>query len=388
VGDVQLLRLVQISDLHCAPRNAGFDPQARDLLQRLLSRFTGGVPYVRDLAKGFSGHSPAAWRELRTSIVDHVTQDRRWPATHLVVSGDLSTWGDDLSILQGLNFARKIAADAGLPDPIVIYGNHDVWPGYPGVPVGFPLFATQNLGQRRTAMRAQHFRGVTWPRHPLVRAALPNGGGELVVFALNTIEHQRFVNTFASGQVRQDRYWQATPGPDQLAALAGLCGPKDIGVVLTHHPVHDDGKWTAINRTLQPRMPAGFPALHQLTNASVVATALAGSPQRAHLLLSGHTHETAPKIGDSNATRPSPQHAPLGPNQVQLTAGTATQAQFGPSPKPQAWQCVRFYCDQRATCLRIERIVFVRTNNLPGFSPASADPNDPQAVADVWELTI
>lgn len=135
-------------------------------------------------------------------------------------------------------------------------------------------------------------------------------------------------------------------------------------------------------------MPAGFPALHQLTNAPAVAAALAGPPQRAHAVLSGHTHDTSPEVGDSNGALPAPPHQPLVANQVQLTVGTSMQAQFGPRPKPQAWQCVRFYCDRAATRLRIERIVFVRTNNLPGFSPASADPNDPQAVADVWELTL
>jgi hypothetical protein len=357
------------------------------MLQRFLSRFAAGIPGVRDLAKGFSGHSSPAWRDLRASIVDHVTKSSPWPETRLVVTGDLSTWGDDVSIQQGLGYAARIAAEARLQEPIVIYGNHDVWPGYAGVPVGFPLFAVTDLGQRRTAMRAQYFRGVAWPRHPLLQVALPNGRN-LVVFALNTIEHQRFVNTVASGHVRADGYWQAPSGPQQLAALTGMCGPTDVGIALTHHPVHDDGKWTAINQRVQPQMPAGFPALHQLTNAPAVAAALAGPPQRAHAVLSGHTHETSPKVGDSNGARPAPPHQPLVANQVQLTAGTSMQAQFGPRPKPQAWQCVRFYCDRAATRLRVERIVFVRTNNLPGFSPASADPNDPQAVADVWELTL
>ncbi len=383
---VQLLRLIQISDLHCAPRHARFDPQARDLLQRLFSQMAGGIPIVRDLVKGFSGHHSAAWTELRTSIVDHVTKDKTWPETHLIVTGDLSTWGDAVSIRMSLALADRIVRDAGLPPPVVMYGNHDVWPASPGTPAGFPLFALQNLDQHRTAMRAQFFPGANWPRHPLVTARTPlPSGGHLVVFDLNTIEHHRWINSFATGNVQPDRYWQAPPGPDQLAALAGICGPKDVGIVLTHHPVHDDGKWTQINTIFQPLM--GF-AAHQLTNAGSVATALGGTPQRAHVVLSGHTHETAPKVGDSTGAAPAPAHSPLSGNHVQLTAGTATQQQFGPGPKPQAWQSLRFYSNDTATRLRVERIVFTRTNNLPGFSPARTDPTDPRAVADVWELTI
>jgi hypothetical protein len=130
-----------------------------------------------------------------------------------------------------------------------------------------------------------------------------------------------------------------------------------------------------------------LPAWHILSNATDVAAALAGPPQRAHAVLSGHTHETFPEVGKSTGTAPQPRHAPLTANQVQLTAGTASQLQYGADPKPHTWQCLRFSCDQAASRLKVERIVFERQNNLPGFSPV-ADSNDPQAVADVWELRI
>jgi hypothetical protein len=217
-----------------------------------------------------------------------------------------------------------------------------------------------------------------------------SGGRELVIFALSTIEHWALQNAIASGRVRADRFWENAPGIDQLIALAGACGSTDVGVVLTHHPVHDDGWWAAANRVAAGAAPPvqALPAAHILSNATDVAAALAGPPQRAHAVLSGHTHETFPDVGASTGAAPQPTHAPLTANQVQLTAGTASQLQFGAQPKPHAWQCLRFYRDEAATRLKIERIVFERQNNLPGFFPVSSDPNDPQAVADVWELTI
>jgi Calcineurin-like phosphoesterase len=390
VPDVELLRLIQISDLHCAKRGVGLDVRSRNLVRRLLARAIHATPIVKKIATGTAGHHPAVWNELRASIVDHVKTSPPWPTTHLVVTGDLSTWGDDDSIIKARRLAEAITRDAGLQEPMFIYGNHDVWPARPGVPAGFPGFASRaDLDVRRTALRQQHFGGDPWPRHPLAQVALP-GGRQLVVFALSTIEHWAWENTLASGRVRADRFWERAPGLDQLVTLARACGPSDVGVVLTHHPVHDDGSWAAVRRAAATAVPPPLQALaaaHILSNATDVAAALAGPPQRAHAVLSGHTHETFPEVGSSTGASPLPLHGPLNANQVQLTAGTATQLQFGADPKPHTWQCLHFSCDDAATRLKIERIVFERRDNLPGFVPAT-DSNDPQAVADVWELRI
>ena len=243
----------------------------------------------------------------------------------------------------------------------------------------FSFTAGVNLDARRTALRQRFFPGMRWPRHPLVTVPLPTGRN-LVVFALDTIEHHQWRNFLAAGYVRADRFWEQPPGADQLAALVGACGPRDVGVALTHHPVHDDGHPAA--------GPQLFTAAHVLNNAAVVATALGGPPQRAHAVLSGHTHDTFPKVGASTGGPPAPAHGPLGANQLQLIAGTASQNQLGPIVKPHVWQVLHFSCDPRGTRLKIERIVFARRNDLPGFAPISSDPNDPQAVADVWELDI
>ena len=129
-----LIRLIQITDLHCAPRTPGFDVAARSLVWRAIVRLSLAAP-VRDLrkiAQGTAGQSPAAWRDLRASIVQHVQRNAPWPETRLVVTGDLSTWGDNASIEQAIQLANSIAQDAGLPEPLLIHGNHDVWAGLPG----------------------------------------------------------------------------------------------------------------------------------------------------------------------------------------------------------------------------------------------------------------
>ena len=108
---------------------------------------------VRDLgriAQGTAGQSPAAWRDLRASIVQHVQRNAPWPETRLVVTGDLSTWGDNASIEQAIQLANSIAQDAGLPEPLLIHGNHDVWAGLPGT-LGDPSVLIHRRGESRCA---------------------------------------------------------------------------------------------------------------------------------------------------------------------------------------------------------------------------------------------
>jgi predicted MPP superfamily phosphohydrolase len=343
-------------------------------LAQLSNLLPGPLNVRNEIAKRTAGHDPTAWQELRHSIPQEIARES-WPKDYLVVTGDFSTSGDDQSIDQSINLATAIAGDANIQNVALIYGNHDVWLGHPG---GFPLgHPGPNLDLRRSRLHLTQFPGA-WPKVTQI-ARLPNGGSVALVGA-NTIEHGRLVNALAMGKVDRDRYWEQAPGADQLPAIAAVCRqPLEVVVALTHHPVHDPRPWTLL-RPVIPITP------HALGNAASLAQALVGTAPR--VVLSGHTHETVPDFGASTGSTPIPQHGPLGANQLQLTAGTASQMQFGPlsNRKPHVWQMIQLYATD--TQLRVERIVFARWPGEDKFEAVASDDNDPDSIVDVWEFTL
>jgi len=367
-----------------------------------LPSVLGDTPLAKKIIQGTAGHNPRALRYLRQSVREVLAADHRFKDhTELVVTGDLSTWGDDASVTASRTIAESIAADSGLRDPIIIYGNHDVWPAQPGSPKGFPLFTNVNMGDRRTTFRKTHFPTTNWPfrcaSHPI-----PGTGRNLTLCSLNTILHGRIRNTLAQGDVTRDRFWEQPQGDDQLGQLGSHLQPADIGIVLTHHPVHDPMPMNqATVRWLRPAvLRNAIP--HALSNANEVANALKGNglPKHlVHVVLSGHTHQVFPFLGDSAQTNP---HTPLEISQLQLTAGTASQIRY---PKPpgharpappsgtravegHSWQLLHFYwMNSTPPKLGIERMVYERSNDAGPFRPAASG-NDPAATADFFELPI
>ena len=407
-----LLRLVHLSDLHCAPKIEDLDvgirkylpPALMELCTRL--KIMDVMKVIKFFMKGLAGHDkPKAWIELERSIPLALKNDDDFEdRTHIVVTGDLSTWGDDDSLRGARNFVTKIARESGLPDPFFIYGNHDVWPGEAGKRAGFPLFAQKNLGTHRTAFRDTHFRDG-WPRE-FRRLDIPPSGQSVVISSLNTIRHERLHNSIAQGIVRADRYWELRTG-NQLAELRARHKEGDIGILLTHHPIHEPkSAGLLFNVALSALRPVHL-QFHELANAGAVAGALSRpetdpKTNLIHVVLSGHTHELFPDVGDSEVTRP---HRPLEQTQLQLTVGTASQERFrksqasGSAPddedppdvppgKGHMWQLLRFYREEGdPPLLIIERIVFERSKHQGPFRPRLAGRN-PDTVSDFFELPL
>jgi 3',5'-cyclic AMP phosphodiesterase CpdA len=335
-----VMRLVHFSDLHFAPGQMG--PLQRRLAAQAFSPVLG--PLFQKLEAGLAPHDPKALRPLRDSIVQCVG-DPNSPyvdRTYLVVTGDLTTWGDHGSMQSALSLIDVIAMRAGLPK-IVLYGNHDVWPGVPGRTSGLPIAASDSkLDSARSALR-QHEFPVDYSREV---AAAPFAGGtrRLVLWEIDTVQHERWANFLAEGQVRRDRYWETRAPVCQLDTLQRMSNPADVVVALTHHPVHH----VPDNVTLQDRN----------TVASEFAKPPRGNVRRdplVQVVVSGHTHHTYPE--DGFLPLDNPAHVPLTPKQAQLTIGTVAQAPFA-SMRQHHWQLLHIDYDDANKELVIERLLF------------------------------
>jgi Calcineurin-like phosphoesterase len=357
-----IVRILHVSDVHFGPRTKTA-PLYRFLIGSSLNRFS--APIAAKVLKGLSPHDPTAMTALETSLEQEAT-DPSWPGeTLLVCTGDLATWGDDISLNHVCGVLAKVAKNASLPPPTILYGNHDVWPQKPWKIAGFPLFSNSSaLDARRDQLRANQFPG-TWPTvHARSAGATPK---QLAFYSLNTIVHDKNRNWRALGHVSQDRYWQGRKAPAQHDELLNsLIQSGDIGVIFSHHPVHDQASWPHV-ATLGGTIP---PLTHGLVNSQAVANCLASTNHHTHainVVISGHVHEIVPAV---NVMKLGGQ-SPLQNNQLQLCIGTAAQEAPPGISVEHSWQEVRFYLD--GSDLLVERIVYLRNGGMGPFQAVAGN---------------
>jgi 3',5'-cyclic AMP phosphodiesterase CpdA len=272
-----------------------------------------------------------------------------------VVTGDLATLGDAASAERAERLVRDIAGQAGFPEPLVVYGNHDVWPG------ALPLFAPEErCNAQRTALRAK-------PLHAADRPTRALGAGPFSLWYLDTVRHGRFENTLALGHIGADRYWEKErPRQPQLDALVAAATESELRIALTHHPILQASKW---------RPWKGLRNWAEVERGLAVADPAGGRHRLVRVVLSGHTHALYPPLGrlraDIAARNARQVHA-------QLVVGTATQIRHGASPdrvepdleQHHCWQLLRFYEEPDGRLL-LERVVFVRSGGVvPDYAPA------------------
>ena len=353
-----LLQLVHASDIHMGAQGRGVLATLRRKLQA-LSAVPGLGAAVGYFTTRTMPHDPTALIFFEQALNDvRLDAPDFWPdRTQLVVTGDLSIVGAPGEIRGALTRLEGIARSVGLVVPygqlgsqvplIAFHGNHDVWPA------GFPLWTRQaQLDAHRSQLRAAPPFNNDWPLGPLVPVAMGTHG-TIELHSLTTILHDRFWNSLALGKVMHDRYWEGANLPDQLQELPHRCTRRALRIVLTHHPVH---------------RPDLSPAV--LVNAPDVATALSqacpsgsGRPL-AHLVLSGHTHESFPEAGHLPGQLPAgnSRHAPLMDGQAQLTVGTLSQLGWGVRGKEHDFQVLRFWLDDSVPPkLVLEREIYRRT---------------------------
>lgn len=354
-----LLQLVHVSDLHFRQRHGPSPVGARWAGRRAPSRDA--------VFQGMEGHDPQVLGPLVRSIRDRVGPSKGAfkHGTFLVVTGDLATLGDAGSAESAERLVADIAAQAGLPAPLVVYGNHDVWPG------SLPLFARDDLDARRTALRAK-------PLHAADRPARALQAGPFSVWYLDTVRHGRFENTLALGHIGPDRYWEKGRAlRPQLDALVAAATESELRIALTHHPVLQPAAW---------RPWKGLRNWAEMERGLASVDPAGGRHRLVRVVLSGHTHALYPPLGRLRAdiaTRNARQvHA-------QLVIGTATQIRHGAPPhrvepdleQHHCWQLLRFY-EEPDGRLVLERVVFIRSGGVaPDYQPVSIGA-DPRSVAE------
>jgi hypothetical protein len=343
--------------------------------------------------RGLAGHDSIALEKVRNVLLLLAEDSGEFP-TWLVVSGDLTTWGEHAQLEEALRWIEGLAGDCGF-QKYVMYGNHDVWAEH--LPIETP---ETELTQNRTRMRETFFSGRTWPE-VLELARAGEGLYTIQLCALNTIRHEALPNLLAWGDVDADWYWDSRRKADstQLSeALNEIRSNSDgrLRIVVTHHPVHDPAD---VEMRFRDFFSAPLQSLrrllcsvrtNRLRNAESVAAALPGRRPnpRCRIVLSGHLHKLFPKFGELPEGLPM-KNGPMRPltrEQVQLIVGSASQALVSPNDNlGQTFQVLRFYADKNLSDqIRMERIVYARDNGLGEFEPICEDGDERLNVEEMY----
>lgn len=316
------LHIVHISDMHCKVAGQPVDIAAENKVRTWAAalRLVGCDSWAHSLEQrwesGLAGHDPRA-HDSMCEFLDYFARHSLFAGveTWLVDTGDLTALGDMESLQTALGWVDQYAKLLDASNTLVLHGNHDAWPGR------FPLHASAaEIQAQQQALRDMI--KTAWP-HTAISTAIPHSDARVRLSALNSTTGDRIANTLARGIVDTDPPWPCPGATSQLDSLAAVTqqqfddkGTRDFRILAVHHPVH---------------YPPQRPAMQMsMKNDSEVAEALAqfGEHRRgplAHLILSGHTHETYPAHGYLPPTSTSRQYKPLYEGQIQLVAGSLSQ---------------------------------------------------------------
>jgi len=395
-----VLQIVHISDLHF---HVGPAPQNDGLVKRVISLIAGvNASFGRWLLDywedGRAGHATDALVAFECFLtgkpMPHEPANTPFYAdgvaalscnaipTWLVDTGDLASVGDDASVQAEIAWVDRMAALLGDKDPIRLYGNHDAWPNK------FPAIASKaTLVTHRTNLRKNFFPGA----HPLYPKSIPIGttGNRIDLYRVNSVIHDKWPNTRARGQLREDPHWGGAGAKDQLPELAKLVTQKAsqqpgraFRILLSHHPVH-----------YPPPPPSGLMTLRGAPAAGkqlINSTGGAVGPL-AHLVLSGHTHTLYPGHGTLPPNAGTTRHPPLGLQQLQLVVGSLSKAiryaaggSYVVDAEPHQFQVLRFFdLPGYPDSLVMKRTVIGRNNGTGRFAFMKVDPS-----GAVWETSI
>jgi 3',5'-cyclic AMP phosphodiesterase CpdA len=343
-----VLQIVHISDLHVTDPKTSNAVAVRSWIRNLRKWSPALAEYVED---GVAPHDPLAIGLFRDFLKQITINDPNWSQckTWLVDTGDLTSLGDSGSLDLGSNYLNSLAQVC--PDVAYIYGNHDAWPGT------LPLIAAiSEFAKQIQSLISRQFT-VASPQLAL-RIPIPHGGGEVQLYLVDSVRHERFVNTLALGEV----------GESQLEAFKDLVNKnysssrRDFRILAVHHPVHYP----------PPRPNVGM----SMKNDRDVAKALdsptsGGAYPLAHLIISGHTHSLYPQHG---SLPPQPclcVQPDLGNDQCQFVVGTLMQLDKYRKRAQWPHQCEvlrLYYSPTDQSVLLLERLLVARRagRNYPG----------------------
>ncbi|MEQ8693056.1 MAG: metallophosphoesterase [Pseudomonadales bacterium] len=277
-----------------------------------------------DWADGLLGHDKHALSLFKEALAELTAKDETWSqvATWLIDTGDLSTYGDEKSLLGGIALLKEFSEIAGAQFHH-IHGNHDAWPQ------AQPMHAShEQIDEHKKKLRDEIFvNDYPWPT-PIVQS-VSSGKYEIHLNALNTVVHDRSENIRAIGRIDQDQHWRKPPRPneqfddlrEQARAYSQDGSQPRLRILLTHHPVHEPPHFR-------------YRMTMRLADDRQVAENLAPLPEIesmgpiAHIVLSGHTHELYPPLGALPCGPAECEHPHLGPNQCQLIVGSLCKSDW------------------------------------------------------------
>jgi predicted MPP superfamily phosphohydrolase len=370
---VPFLQIIHISDLHIV--HPDFDRWApQRMWSRTLRRALPMLPTViAQIEEGTASHDPNALEDFEDFVVlfTHKSQTTTW----LVVTGDLTTFGDPQSLSLALQYITRLKQRC--QGTCVIYGNHDAWPR------AFPLVSADLHVIQQVMLKTDGHFSISQPTGPL-REAFPNHPGEVQLYTVDSVLYGRWDNSLALGSVR----------PGQLTQLASLINKnrspgeaRDFRILALHHPVEYP----------QPRPALGMVLKNDQDVALAIDKPPSGVHPLAHLLLSGHTHQTWPALGALPELAQTCKHEYLGPKQCQYIAGTLTQID---RTRQREWpnQCEVLRLSSSPTKpfqIKVQRLIAARpTGNDEGrgepyreyrFIPQAGKDNTDQIPTDDWK---
>lgn len=336
------LQIVHISDLHVidpkSPNAVGLRGSIRKL--RNYFRWPQVIEFIED---GIAPHDPLAIRQFKLFLEQITSKESGWSQceTWLVDTGDLTSLGDQESLKLGGQFITDLKKHC--THSASIYGNHDAWPGK------LPAWATKSdIAAQKTALSTLNY-NVDTPCLAL-RIAIPGGNGEVQLYLVDSVIHDRWRNFRALGEVSDVQLKDLT----QLIDNNYEQGKNYFRILGVHHPVHYPRPRSSVQMCMQ--------------NDSEVAKVLdtpttKGAYPLAHLVLSGHTHFLFPEHGQLPSQPQSCLHPDLGTYQCQFVVGTLMQLdRYNKRGKyPHQCEVLRFYCSQsNPPVLSIERLFAAR----------------------------
>lgn len=331
-----LVQIIHLSDPHV--RICETPPRALVALQ-----WSQPLPMLHQmLAEGMAAWDTNAWRVAKRALKTHGVLSSWGGASWFLVTGDMTTFGDEGSIERAIEVKQRLAGGQPLE---YVRGNHDTWPG------DFPARATN---PEIDAQKKRLARLLPQPPSGVPRRSTP--AGPLVqVFATDTAYFDPALNTFALGHA---------DGAKRLSAemWAELDEGPTLRVVLTHHPMS---------------YPAGVEIWHRLRGRHRAAlqrfTRSPASPP-VQIILSGHTHSEWPPRGQLKQDLVDGKEHGLAKGQVQLVIGSFSQS-IGPDrsgERRQQFQVLRIWARNSEPTFRLERTVFERAPRNP-FVPSKAE---------------
>lgn len=309
-----IVQIVHYSDIHLR----GVDHATQRLL---LERARHRLPAVHQ--QGLAVADRQALSAFEDFLRDVVALDPAWQGrpTWLVDTGDGTTFGDEESLHEWIVdwSGRFRRAAAVLPkEHVMLYGNHDAWPG------NFPGCAPHKMKQQRVLLRKSWFK-PEMPGSPLSVPIPETADSRVELYVANTVDHRPLPAVFSWGWAATDAAWatgylHTQPSvADRLEQWSTTFSDSGRGkhfrILATHYPVCS---------AAQPGTDTAI-----LRNRDALASDLA-EPRRhsqplVHLLLAGHTHHPYPSQGNWPANLTQVRHRPLADSCCQMVSASLSQ---------------------------------------------------------------